>query len=156
MPFTKGHTGYNKGVREKGEYRSCLRCGKVKWFFQSRLNKGWGKYCSQDCSNKSTAKKGENSVHWKEDVGYFGVHSWLYTNYGNPETCEKCGLEGSKNKSGKWNIHWAKLEGKEYRKVRENFHALCWKCHMEYDGTNVKGGWNKGITWEEWTNRKTT
>lgn len=154
MPFIKGHIGYNKGIHSKGEYIRCLNCGKERWIFQSRLLKGDGKYCSQDCSNKSTAKRGENSVHWKDSVGYYGVHSWLYTNYGSPSKCEKCGRAGDKNKYGKWNIHWSKLEGKEYSKNRDNFWALCWKCHMDYDGTHVKGGWNKGISWKDWSSRK--
>lgn len=154
MPFIKGHRGYNKGLRTKGEYRGCLRCGKERWVFESHIKKGWGKYCSQDCSNKSTAKKGKNSVHWKDKVGYYGVHSWLYTNYGQPPCCENCNVSGRKTPYGKWSIHWAKVKGKEYEKKRENFHALCWRCHMAYDGTNVKGGWNKGITWESWINGK--
>lgn len=155
MPFTKGHIGYNKGIRTKGEHRPCLRCGTIKWFFQSRINRGEAKYCSRVCSNKSNSKRGENSPHWKEKVGYYGVHSWLYTNYGQPTFCEKCKVIGEKTRGGKWSIHWAKIEGKEYEKKRENFWALCFMCHMEYDGTGVKGGWNKGISWKDWANTKT-
>jgi len=148
MPFLKGHIGYNKGLRLRGEYRNCLRCGKKVWFIQSRIINGGGKYCSQDCSNKSTAKQNEQSHNWKKKVGYFAVHSWLYRNFGIPSKCENCGIEGKKNLNNKWTIQWAKLKDKAYIRKRENFKALCSKCHINYDGTSV-AGWNKGQKWSK-------
>ena len=138
MPFIKGHTGYNKGKKLSGEYRNCLRCGKNVWFVTCRLLNGGGKYCSRDCSNKSTVKWGAESHNFKKKVGYYGVHSWLYTNYGNPKSCENCPRKGKFNKGGKWDIQWAKVKGKSYDRKRENFIALCSYCHMVYDGTLVK------------------
>lgn len=127
MPFIKGHIGFNKGLKLVGEYRNCLRCNKEVWFVKSRILKGGGKYCSRDCSNKSTAKRDKESYVYKKQVGYWGVHSWLYTKYGKADICEQCG-------SGK-NIQWAKLKGKGYERKRENFWKLCAKCHVYYDNT---------------------
>ncbi len=132
MGFQKGHIGYNKGKKLHGEWRNCLRCTKKCWFNMARILNGGGKYCSQNCSNKSTSRPGEPL---KEKVGYFGVHSWLYHNFGSPEKCEKCSSLGYKNKGNKWSIQWAKIKGKEYIRVRENFMALCARCHIFYDDT---------------------
>ena len=88
MPFKKGHIGFNKGMKLAGEYRDCLRCGKNIWFVQSRILKGGGKYCSRDCSNRATAKKGKESHNYKETVGYYAVHDWLYLNFGKAIECE--------------------------------------------------------------------
>lgn len=129
MPFKKGHVGYNKGLKLCGEYRNCLRCGKEVWFFTSRILKGWGKYCSRDCSNKSTAKQGEESHNFKKVVGYYAVHDWLYKNFGKADMCELCGS----NKR----VQWAKLKGKSYERKRENFFKLCCLCHIEYDKTSI-------------------
>lgn len=121
--------------------RTCQRCSKTFHIFPSRLK--WGAlYCSRDCSNKSTSLKGEKSPHWIGDkVGYYGIHDWLYTNFGKAKKCEKCGSQKR--------VQWAKLENKEYERKRENFWQLCSKCHIVYDDTIVKGGWNKGMKWSK-------
>lgn len=129
MPFIKGHIGYNKGLRLEGEYRNCLRCGKESWIIKSRLLKGGGNYCSRDCSNKSTAKRGEDSHHYKEKVGYHAVHDWLYLNFGKANKCENCGSDKR--------VQWAKLKEKSYERKRENFWQLCCLCHIEYDKTSI-------------------
>ena|SRR3990167_10318964 len=142
MPFIKGHIGYNKGKHLVGEHRKCLRCNKECWFNRARILNGGGRYCSQNCSNKSTQKKGKENQNWKGDkVGYFGIHDWLQLNFGKANKCEQC---GSIKK-----IQWAKLKGKEYERKRENFWQLCSKCHIIYDDTIIKGGWNKGIKWSK-------
>lgn len=129
MPFIKGHVGYNKGKKLKGEWRNCLRCGKECWFNQARILKGWGKYCSQDCSNKSTAKSGRDSHHYKKKVGYHAVHDWLHKNFGKAIKCEQCGSEKR--------VQWAKLKNRKYLRKRENFWQLCCLCHIEYDKTSI-------------------
>ncbi len=137
MPFIKGHVGYNKGKKLKGEWRNCLRCEKLVWFNQARILNGGGKYCSQLCSNKSTGLRGDKSPHWKgNDVGYYGIHNWLYTNFGKADKCEQCGRTKR--------VQWAKLKDKPYERKRENFFKLCSICHIIYDNTIVKAGWNKG------------
>lgn len=129
MPFTKGHVGYNKGLKLKGEYRNCLRCEKEVWFNEARIINGGGKYCSRDCSNKSTAKSGVDSPNYKKKIGYYAVHDWLYKNFGKANKCEQC---GSQNK-----VQWAKLKNRSYLRKRENFWQLCCLCHIEYDKTSI-------------------
>ena len=127
MPFKEGYIHPNKGKKLCGEYRNCLRCGKECWFNRARILKGWGKYCSRDCSNKSNAKKGKESWNYKKKVGYYGVHDWLQTNFGKASKCEQC--ESVRN------VQWAKLKGKSYLRKRDNFWQLCAKCHVYYDKT---------------------
>lgn len=132
MPFTKGHIGFNKGLKLSGEYRNCLRCSKEKWFPTCRIRTGGGKYCSQLCSNRSTSQKGKPK---KKNVGYWGVHSWLYSNFGKAKVCEKCGSDKR--------VQWSKLKNKSYKRKRENFWQLCCLCHMEYDKTSIIYNKNK-------------
>lgn len=148
MVFTKGHEGFNKGKKLKGEWRNCLRCEKRVWFVVSRLTKGGGNYCSRDCSNKSNAKKGNECWNYKGSMTYGAIHDWLHDTFGSPSHCEKCGVIGRKI-IGKWNIEWAKVHGVSYDRKRENFKWLCTHCHIEYDGTSIakRPVWNKGRSW---------
>ena len=113
MPFTKGHIGFNKGLKLAGEYRQCLGCGKESWIVKSRLLNGGGKFCSRECANKMNAKKGKESWNYKKKVGYYAVHDWLQVNFGKALKCEQCGSDK--------NVQWAKLKGKPYQRKRKNF-----------------------------------
>lgn len=125
--------------RIKGVSKNCLKCGKQFWAFRYKLDKGKGVYCSWNCANQSNPNKGERHWHWKmEGLGYIGIHLWLHKYFGNPKSCEICGLHGFKGKNRKWNIEWAKLRDKEYERKRENFWGLCKKCHSVYDLTDEK------------------
>ncbi len=122
--------------------RKCKRCNKIFYAKPYHVKKWGALYCSRDCSNKSTALRGEKSPHWVGDkVGYCGIHDWIKTNYGLAQKCEQCGSDK--------NVHWAKLKGKEYERKRENFWQLCSKCHMDYDDTSIgnRPTWNKGKSW---------
>jgi hypothetical protein len=112
--------------------KTCLKCGKS-------LNRWAKKFCSKICQGK--AQKGENSPHWKgDDIGYWGIHDWLYTNYGSADKCENKNCLGTASNK----FQWAKLHSKPYERRRENFIMLCIRCHVLYDET-VPCGWNKGI-----------
>ena len=114
---------------------TCKTCG-------GKMNR-WAKvYCSKKCQGKS--QRGENSPNWVGDnVGYWGIHDWLYTNFGSAERCENPNCLGTNNK-----FQWAKLKSKEYERRRENFIQLCVRCHVLYDET-VPMGWNKGLKWSD-------
>lgn len=148
MPFVKGHIGYNKGLKLKGEWRNCLRCGVRKWYNQARLDNGGGRYCSMACTNRANAIKGKKHWNYKGSLAYTAIHDWLHDNHGNPRCCVECGKQGEKVK-GRWNIQWALIKGKQYARVFQNFMGLCARCHIEYDNTKIKGGWNKGKAWPE-------
>jgi len=84
----------------------------------------------------AVAHRGGKSYNWKgDDVKYMGLHNWLRRNLGNPKQCEQCGLTGRVVK-GRWNIDWAKVEGKPYERKRENFLGLCRRCHKIYDSVS--------------------
>lgn len=73
---------------------------------------------------------------WKgNDVGYFGLHRWLYKHLGQPEYCEHCGKIGEK-RNGVWNIQWANLSG-YYKRERTDWLWLCAKCHSAYDRLRI-------------------
>lgn len=66
---------------------------------------------------------------------YDKIHAWLRYNYGKPPKCFMCGKLGHKNK--RWNIQYALLKGKPYKKIIENFIPLCASCHEKYDDINA-------------------
>lgn len=77
--------------------------------------------------------KGKENHLWKgEDVGYMGIHNWLYTNYGQPDCCEFC------NKTDEKKYNWAKKIDCKYERKRENYIRLCRKCHHKYDDISYK------------------
>lgn len=68
--------------------------------------------------------KGKDNWNWKEDVGYKSIHEWIRTNYGKPKVCEICGSDAKE---------WAKREGHNYSRNREDWIELCRSCHKTYD-----------------------
>lgn len=132
--------------------RKCVRCGNDFYADVARIKNGGALYCSRICSNKSTSLRGEDSPHWKGDkVGYYGIHEWLYTNFGKANKCENPDCNHNSKR-----FQWAKLKGREYQRRRENFWQLCSSCHINYDETNLalRATWNKGKKWSEIVRQK--
>lgn len=78
--------------------------------------------------------KNENNPAWKgNNIGYCGLHSWLYRNYKKDGVCGIC------NKNSKY-TECALIKGKLYKRNIHNFMELCKKCHNNYDGI----GYGKG------------
>lgn len=80
-------------------------------------------------------KRGPESKNWKGDsVGYHALHVWVRKTYGSPTSCENCG--GKSKKVGTLrkvsNIQWANIS-KKYTRKREDWMALCSKCHYKFD-----------------------
>lgn len=72
-----------------------------------------------------SGKQGEKSPSWKgDDVGYAGVHAWLWRHFEKPEFCDNCHSDRF--------IDWSNISG-EYKRDRSDWQALCRGCHMEYD-----------------------
>lgn len=86
----------------------------------------------EDKSKMSDAKTGlvdEQTNRWKgDDVGYDGLHDWVYRKLGRPGTCEDCGKNGLTGK----NIHWANISG-EYKRELNDWKRLCVSCHHRFD-----------------------
>ena len=70
---------------------------------------------------------GEKHHNWKgNNIGYWGVHSWINRKYGQPKLCDIC------NKSNKKRYEWANKSGK-YLRIRNDWIRLCVKCHRKND-----------------------
>ena len=118
VPWSKGKIGlhlspdteFKKGVRNNpdGEFR-----------------KGHISY--------NTGKKHlPDSQHWDwkgDDVGYFGLHSWVNRKMGKATKCMKCKKTG-------W-CHWANIS-QEYKRDLSDWISLCPKCHHKFDGRYIK------------------
>ena len=69
----------------------------------------------------------DKSPYWKgDDVVYFGLHQWLYRNFGKANKCENDESHTSKV------FEWANLSG-EYKRDRSDWKMLCQSCHRRKD-----------------------
>jgi hypothetical protein len=69
---------------------------------------------------------GSRSPQWRgDDVGYYGLHSWVYRRLGKAKVCEDCGSLK--------NVQWANRSKKYLRRVSD-WRQLCVVCHRRYDG----------------------
>uniref|UniRef100_A0A6M3MAW5 Nuclease associated modular domain-containing protein n=1 Tax=viral metagenome TaxID=1070528 RepID=A0A6M3MAW5_9ZZZZ len=95
-----------------------------------------GEHRGQDTEFRREDVLGEKNNQWKGDnVGYYGIHTWLQNRYGKANRCENkennildfpC-LEKSSN------YDWALIKEKRYERKRKNFMMLCHSCHLKYD-----------------------
>lgn len=75
--------------------------------------------------------KAEKHHSWKGDnIGYWGIHRWLRTNFGPAKEyqCEHCEKQAS---------DWANKDHK-YKRDRNDYIPLCRGCHLKYDYTNER------------------
>ena len=83
-----------------------------------------GKICPQ--------LQGEKQGQWRgEDASYSSIHRWVRKWKGIPIVCEKCG----ELKTNDYSIQWANIDH-QYRRVLDDYIALCIKCHRKYDRIN--------------------
>lgn len=106
---------------------TCAQCG------QDMTDKPVGQiYCTRTCSNRATARRREDSPHWKgDDAGYYAIHDWIAKEAGRPQECELCGTTDPGKR-----YEWANISG-QYRRERSDFMRLCKACHNAYDGTSL-------------------
>jgi len=110
--FKKGHKGFPKAIKALQQ-----------WI---KINGAWGK------GKRNLKISNEKHWNWKgDDVGYQGIHRWVYSNKGIPKKCKFCGKEYTTPKS----IHWANIDHK-YRRVLDDYISLCTSCHKLYDLKN--------------------
>lgn len=107
--FSKGYIPWNKGLKT-GE--------------RPPRSKEW-------CEKISLSRKGKgvgiNAHQWKgENVGYVGLHRWVYKMLGKPMECELCNSTESKR------FEWANKSHK-YKRDINDWIRLCAKCHKFYD-----------------------
>ncbi len=69
---------------------------------------------------------GEKNNKWRGDnVGYFGVHTWVQRTRGNASVCEDCDSTNF--------VQWANISG-EYKRDIGDWKQLCSVCHRRFDG----------------------
>lgn len=61
-----------------------------------------------------------------DDVGYSGVHKWIYKHKGKPSKCEICGTTKAKK------FEWCNVDH-TYRRVLDDYFRACTSCHRKYD-----------------------
>ena len=66
---------------------------------------------------------------YKENLGYRGLHHWVWKMLGKPLKCELCG----KTKTTPKSIHWANKSGNYFKDITD-WISLCASCHKHYDG----------------------
>lgn len=116
---------------------SCKTCKKSVKDYASNKRSA---YCSLPCyweskkgstgywlGKKRPDVSGPNSGSWKgDDVGYAGVHTWVYKILGKPRKCERC-LNTQKKV-----YHWSNISG-EYKRELNDWQRLCVSCHSKFD-----------------------
>lgn len=100
----------NTGKKRSKEF--CIKLGIIK--------KGHKKY-----DDAYSFLNGEENPFWKgKDVGYSSLHMWVNRHKNKPIECIECG-EIKK-------LDWANIDHK-YRRVLDDYIALCRKCHKRFD-----------------------
>lgn len=90
-------------------------------------NKGLKGYMGANrTSFRTETTLGEKNSKWKGDnVGYYGLHSWVVRKLGKARKCAECGKESGK-------IEWAN-KSHEYKRDITDWISLCKKCHGKFD-----------------------
>lgn len=131
----------------------CTECGQPLYKSPSKVNPR--NYCNMSCYAKTRDRElvkfgfkfpkgrpempnrlkamkklsGVNHYAWKgEEVGYRGLHQWLWRKLGKPIKCQHCSKVDNRPKY----IQWANVDGK-YHRVLKDYISLCTSCHKIYD-----------------------
>ena len=76
--------------------------------------------------------QGKRHGQWKgKEAGYVSIHKWVRRWKSVAKSCEKCG----KQRTSVYSIQWANIDHK-YRRVLDDYIALCIKCHHQFDREN--------------------
>ena len=68
---------------------------------------------------------GKNNPRWSgNNVGYFGLHTWVKRKLGSAKVCEQCGSVK--------NVWWAN-KSHEYKRCLDDWLSLCAICHRKHD-----------------------
>lgn len=129
--------------QKSGRGRFCSIECKTKWSKgkhfsrESEFKKGRKVFFSEEHRSKiSQARKGHRDTVGKDNgmwkgnkVGYFALHHWVNRTFGKAIVCEKC--------SSTLNVQWAN-KSYNYKRQRNDWLELCYKCHRKYD---LENGW---------------
>lgn len=131
------------------------KCGKEFDARPAHVRKGFGKFCSRQCSfkwrskgpekrkkyNITTPNKGwfGNREPWNkgiktgivpanfkgEEVGYDALHDWVNRHKGKAKSCSECGKSEGR-------MEWAN-KSREYKRDLNDWISLCVSCHRKFD-----------------------
>lgn len=108
----------------------CANCRKPYQRTRSQLQQKGSSNCSKKCLSESMKGLiGPKAKHWKEEVGYGGIHDWIRRTAGRPIQCHFC--ERTKQ-DGIRRFHWANVSG-EYRRELSDWLQACPECHSIFD-----------------------
>ena len=131
MPFLKGHTAWNKGIKENPK-SIAKRSEKLKMWWAKSDNR-------EMMSENHKWIKDEKHNRWTGDrVGYPGLHSWISRKLGKPRRCDHCERKDAKR------YEWANLSG-FYKRTLTDWIRLCRSCHVLFDNKKESWGKNKKI-----------
>ena len=114
--FKDGHTPWHAGTRGQG----------IKKASPASWKKGHVPYSKL---HPEVLLRGDKNHFWRGDnVGYGGVHKWLYKEFGIANKCEgkECSFKNPKR------FEWSNISGK-YLRDRSDWEMLCPSCHRKYD-----------------------
>jgi hypothetical protein len=112
--FRPGSTPWNKGIAGTGRCKA--NSGSIKP----------GQRLSPKTEFQVGATLAEKNARWKgDDVGYSGLHLWVYQKLGKASVCTLCG-------STRW-VQWAN-KSKKYQRNTRDWVSLCSVCHRAFDG----------------------
>jgi hypothetical protein len=116
---------------EKGKIVTKKTCKKISKALKGRPLEHLPNCSCCVCRNKRgeiVIRKNEKSPFWiGDDIGYMGLHTWLYKNYGKAKHCENDNCLGRCK-----TYEWSNISGK-YLRDRKDFQQLCRVCHKAFD-----------------------
>lgn len=126
----------NLGKRHSEETKKKMSASQISSYLNGRVSATLGKKFSKEHKQKiRDANSGEKSYSWKgDDVGYMGLHYWVYKVLGKPDICQNC----KKSKLSGRKIHWANISG-NYKRDIIDWIRLCASCHKHFDLKNING-----------------
>ena len=153
MPFKKGQTPWNKGLKginagennpfygkthsdEQKAKWSEMRSGVDPWNKGKELSEEHRKNLSKSHeglrNSPDTEFKATGNTFKGSKTEYRNLHKWVEKELGRPCSCEMCKKDFEERK-----MNWANISG-DYLKEVTDWKRLCNKCHHEFDGGRVR------------------
>lgn len=130
IPWNKGLKDYNAGEKhpfykshhKKGSKNKISKTMKRIW-----QEKDWTERNKKVSKWRESGQYAEKNPNWKgNNVGYDGLHSWVYRQLGKASKCSK----DENHKSTRY--HWANISRK-YKRQLDDWISLCPSCHLKAD-----------------------
>lgn len=115
--------------QQRLEYKAKMRKIALERGYKPPSQKGRKRKSVWNKGKECTQLQGVSNGHWRGDeVNYGAAHAWVRRWKGVATLCQKCGMK----KTTRCSIQWANIDHK-YRRVLDDYIALCVKCHRAWD-----------------------